>query len=152
MPSSNSPFQLPGASHVHLPKRELPPTHNNDLPPERPPKPRKKENTEQQVDCSGMQQSKRQTPRIDELQSKDTAYHSAEGNASIFIDSDTVLDDKRYHYALLYLSRLLLLFCRLWCCFVEGTRVRWRYPPPSPLFPPSSKLQELEVMTLKFKR
>ena len=136
MPSSNSPFQLPaGTFRVDLPKRELPPTHNDVLlPPERPPKPRKKENSEQQVDCSGMQQSKRQTPRIDDLQNKDTAYHSAEGNASIFIDSDTVLDDKRYHYALLYLSRLLLLFCCLWCCFVELTRVRWRHPPPPPLF------------------
>ena len=106
MPSSNSPFQLPGAFRVDLPKRELPPIHNDDLPPERPPKPRKKENPEQQDVVSCMQQSKRQTQRIDHLQNKNTACHSAEGNASLLIDSDTVLDDKRYHYALLYLPRL----------------------------------------------
>ena len=141
MPSSNNPFQLPGAFRVDLPKRELPPTHNDDLPPERPPKPRKKENAAQQVVCSCMQQSKRQTPRIDYLQSKNTTYHSAEGNARIFIDSDTVLDDKRYHYAFFYLSWLLFVVFVV-VSIVEGTREDVGNTPLLPPFPPCSKLRE----------
>ena len=100
-----------------------------------------------------MQQSKRQTPRIDYLQSKNTTYHSAEGNARIFIDSDTVLDDKRYHYAFFFLP-ILTTFCCLCCCFqlLKALGKMWATPPLLPPSRPPQNSESLEVMTLKCKR
>lgn len=89
---------MPGAFRVGLP-RWLPPTPTTDLPPERPPKPRKKENAEQQVICTCMLQSQRQTPELEKsnsLKRKDSGYDSTESSDNISLDSDSALDSERY--------------------------------------------------------
>ena len=96
---------MSGAFRVDLPKRtlqttrELPPTPNEAVPPERPPKPRRKDNTEQQVVCSCMLQSESRGPRLqksDTLNSQDSGYDSTESRESIFVEHDIVVDGERY--------------------------------------------------------
>lgn len=63
------------------------------IPPKRPPKPRRKENTDQQFVCSCTLQSWNSGPRLeksDTLTSKDSGYDSAE--EAIYIDSDFASD------------------------------------------------------------
>ena len=68
-----------------------------DTPPKRPPKPKSKDNTQQEVICSCTLQSRGMNAKLeksDTLNSKDSGYDSAESTDSICIDQDVVLDSE----------------------------------------------------------
>ncbi|KAL9955832.1 hypothetical protein ACROYT_G037217 [Oculina patagonica] len=70
-------------------------TSVDDTPPKRPPKPRRKDNTEHQVICSCTLQSLGRNPKLqksDTLTSKDSGYDSTGSRDSICIDQEVVLD------------------------------------------------------------
>lgn len=72
-------------------------TSVEDTPPKRPPKPRRKGNTEHEVICSCTLQSRGRNAKLeksDTLTSKDSGYDSAGSRDSICIDQEIVLDSE----------------------------------------------------------
>ncbi len=72
-------------------------TSVEDTLPKRPPKPRRKDNTENQVICSCTLQSLGRNPKLqksDTLTRKDSGYNSAGSRDSICIDQEVVLDSE----------------------------------------------------------
>ena len=89
---------LLGELTVEFPARECPKARPfcpiaglGDTPPERPPKPRRKESTEHKTLCSCVMESPSMVPRLkksDTLLSKDSDYESSESTENIYLDQE----------------------------------------------------------------
>ena len=83
---------------VEIPARECPQARPfcpiagfGDTPPERPPKPRRKESTEHKILCSCVMESRNMVPKLrksDTLLSKDSGYDSSESTENICLDQE----------------------------------------------------------------